>query len=302
MEKQLQQSNTGRKLFFLSLLLMTSMVGAMAQNVMNVEKTDGSIVSFPIDEVNCVSFSTSQVEPGKFQGPQRVFGQNQLKAYGREGYDRYELSYDSRGFVTKISRVRFSDNRQERWDIAYEGNTITISLYKNNEFRGSGIGTFGSNGYLSQCVSPEGETMDFAYNSEEQLTSISINEGSETLTFTWQGGNLLQSSWGSRPTNISYGSGSNTIENMAGVMEYDDGMGIDMDDWTQFYYIGLIGKGTRQLPLSWTHSGSSHTETGVNQWSLDAQGRAVKLINTQTDTSSSSGSSTQTSQTFFWEW
>lgn len=287
----------------MAFLLLTSMVGAMAQDVMTVEKTDGSIVSFPINEVNCVSFSTSQVESGKFHGPQRVFAQNQLKAFGREDKYRYELTYDAQGFVTKLLYLRLNDNRQERWDIAYEGNTITVSIYKNDEFRGNGIGTIGSNGYLSQCVGPGGEIMEFTYNNNEQLTSISVSEGSktETLSFIWQGGNILQGSWGGTPTNISYASDSNSIENVAGVMEYDEGMGIDMDDWTLFYYIGLIGKGTRQLPMSWTHSGSSRTETGTNQWSLDAQGRAVKLINTQTE-SSSSGSSSQTSLTFFWEW
>lgn len=232
-----------------------------------------------------------------FKGPQRVFGQNRLKAFGRVDYDRYELTYDDRGFVTKVRRTKDHEDQVYEMTYTYEGNTVTMTQYKNGSLRGTGVGTIGSNGYLESGVGPENEPLTFTYNNDEQLLSISVKEKdeTETLTFNWQGGNIIRSAWdGEHATSISY---NTSLANVGCVMEYDNGMNIDMDDWKIFYYLGLIGKGTSQLPSEWAYRGSSHTEQGTNEWVLDSQNRAVKLICTQTENEDH-----PSTREFFWEW
>ena len=288
-----------KKFFFLTVLLLSACTVLFtacgdddSENDNSTEQTDPDTGSSNGDDTG----GNNQSDGTTFKGPQRVFGQNRLKAFGRVDYDRYELTYDDRGFVTKVRRTKDYEDKVYETTYSYEGNTVTMTQYKNGSLRGTGVGTIGSNGYLESGVGPENEPLTFTYNNDEQLVSISVKEKNETetLTFNWQGGNIILSAWnGGQATSITYSS----LANVGCVMEYDDGMNIDMDDWNLFYYLGLIGKGTSLLPSEWAYRGSSYTEQGTNEWVLDNQGRAVKLISTQAE----NGGRSETKE-FFWEW
>ena len=225
------------------------------------------------------------VSQGTFQGAKRVFGENLPKAYGRKDngadYERFTITYDDNGFVTNIVRNRYGvDESQKEWRISYSGSTCTLAYYKNGEFKSNDAITIGSNGYMVEGV-VDGETLRCAYDGE-YLTSITVYEDGEVddkLNMTWQGGNIIQAGWtDSTPTSISY----TATSNVGCVMQYDDGLDIDMDDWEMLYYIGLLGKGTTNLPQAYTKQKSAKkSSAGTNEWTVDEKGRAVKLINTQ---------------------
>lgn len=260
------------------------------RNLLGIALMSVAAVSFTAcgddEESNEPSNQNGQsVTQGTFQGAKRVFGENLPKAYGRKDngadYERFTITYDDNGFVTNIVRNRYGvDESQKEWRISYNGGTCTLAYYKNGEFKSNDAITIGSNGYMAEGV-VDGETLRCAYDGE-YLTSITVYEDGEVddkLTMTLQGGNIIQAGWtDSTPTSISYTGTSN----VGSVMQYDDGLDIDMDDWEMLYYIGLLGKGTTNLPQSYSKQKSANkSSAGTNEWTLDEKGRAVKLINTQ---------------------
>ena len=237
---------------------------------------------------------------GTFQGAKRVFGDNLMKAFGREGYDRYDFTYDSNGFVTQIHRTKYgtdggSDTEYDV-NITYNEN-IVMNTYKNGSLQGITTINIGSNGFASS-LTWNNDKATLSYDSNNQLTSISYlyDNKTEVNSFTYSGGNIIQSAWdGEVESSIAYTSPTQSaIENIAGVMEYDDVMGIDFDDFVLAYYCGMVGFGTKSLPLAYTSSDS----TAQNTWTLDGSGRAIKV---STVHQSKTGGS-ETSTTFFWEW
>ena len=239
----------------------------------------------------------SSSNTGTFQGAKRVFGNNLVKAFGQEGYDRYEFTYDSKGFVTHIHRTRYetnSSNTEYDLYITYNENVV-INTYKDGALQGTSTINIGSNGFASSFTYGN-EVNTLSYNSDNQLTSItySYNNKTEVNSYTYSGGNIIQSAWdGEVESSIAYTSPTQSaIANVAGVMEYDNAMGIDMDDYALAYYCGLAGFGTKNLPLTYTGSHS----TAKNTWTLDANGRATKVIVEKTSYGSTS------TKTFFWEY
>ena len=239
----------------------------------------------------------SSSNTGTFQGAKRVFGNNLVKAFGQEGYDRYEFTYDSKGFVTRVHRTRYetsSSNTEYDLYITYNENVV-INTYKDGALQGTSTINIGSNGFASSFTYGN-EVNTLSYNSDNQLTAItySHNNKTEVNSYTYSGGNITQSAWdGEVESNIAYTSPTQSaITNIAGVMEYDNAMGIDMDDYQLAYYFGLAGFGTKNLPLAYTDSHS----TTKNTWTLDAIGRATKVVVEKTSYGSTS------TKTFFWEY
>ena len=235
---------------------------------------------------------------GAFQGARRVFGSNLVKAYGREGYDRHTVTYDANGFVTKIHRDRYSGTTIDKTEdviITYNGNVATGALYENGAFKQNMILTVGSNGFVSKIESPRAN-QEFEYDAAGYFVKMKyIPAGStrvETLSLNWQNNDFLSGGWTGDLTTLAYTDATHgtPIENVAGVLQWDDIMGIDMDD--DFTYVtGAIGFGPKHLPLAWSDSGTQATIS----WTLDAQGRAIKAVVTK----SSGGGYTRT---YFWEY
>ena len=231
--------------------------------------------------------SDSGVE-GKFQGPKRVFGNNLLKSYGTSS-SLTELTYNSDDFVTKIKRGSYE------YEVSYSDNQVIVTRPMSTYSR-QYIFTIGSNGfaesYTSSKVGGGGnrDVVKFEYDSEGHLIKITATEDDDRPwigTFTWQDGNLIKAndndSWSYKSQSYTYGS----INNIAGLFVVPKTSG-DIGDFYEeiFHYIGLLGKGTRNLVKSY----SRESRSGENAWTLDGAGRPIKCITTSTSGSSNSSS------------
>lgn len=120
------------------------------------------------------------------------------------------------------------------------------------------------------------ETWDFTYNNDGQLLTMLRSEGgNEKTTVKYNGGNIVETatvSAGKNSTyNIFYTSESvpTPIVNKGCMMLFDQALGIDMDEMKYAYYAGLLGKATKNLPVSLVdEEGDKNTFT----WTLNAQG------------------------------
>ena len=238
-------------------------------------------------------------DTGAFKGAKRVFGDNLVKAYGREGYDRYTVTYDDYGYVTKVHRDRYSNGSVDKTEdcvITYGENVITVAITKNGTPNGNMIVTIGSNGFASKV---QGEDLvQYSYDSDGHLTSMSYTESgsTETMAMIWQNGDLYSGGWDGERSTIVYTDANHRtpINNVAGYTEFDHVMGIDMDDDIAFVS-GVMGFGPKHLPLAW--SGGKSQESATIVWTLDAAGRATKAVVTESNAYGNS-----TTSTYFWEY
>ncbi|WP_315292734.1 DUF4595 domain-containing protein [Hoylesella loescheii] len=105
-------------------------------------------------------------------------------------------------------------------------------------------------------------TMDFAYNADEQLEATQSCENERegivvTETFIYQDGDIVEKKrhYSNKPkgktvSKVYYTSkfSPNPIENKGGVTCFHD----SSDGLEYFYYAGLLGKGTKHLPIMFT--------------------------------------------------
>lgn len=297
-------------------LLISTFAVAQTSYEMVVEQTNGTKSIFKATDVKQTFFREGQLEPtGTFQGAKRVFGNNLVKAFGEEGVDRYEVTYDNKGFVTAINRTKYyteGDNAKYTWLFSYQTEgKILVNYYRDGMLDDVTSITVGSNGYISSFREGSDFEAKLYYDSDEHLIRLDYLE-IETDNYdalpdaieyhSWIDGDLTKVVWSEEGddnnyTNIAYISPTQTtpLENIAGVMEYDHGMGLDWDEYAILYYIGGFGKGTKHLPMAW----NDHYASGSNTWTLDGQNRAVKMVNIKNYHGSYS---TPTERTFFWEW
>lgn len=239
------------------------------------------------------SSSSSEVA-GKFQGPKRVFGNNLLNSYGSSS-SLIELTYNSDDFVTELK------GKSTSYKVSYSDNQVIVTEQSSTNSR-QYIFTIGSNGfaesYTSSKVGGGGnrDVVKFEYDSEGHLIKITATEDDDRPwigTFTWQDGNLIKAndndSWSYKSQSYTYGS----INNIAGLFVTPNTSG-DIGDFykERFHYIGLLGKGTKNLVKSY----SKESRSGENTWTLDAAGRPTKCVTTSTSGNSSS------STTYVWNY
>lgn len=300
------------KKYYLLIVLMAFFANtslfAQSNYEMVVEMKNGAKSNFKSGEIKQVYFNNSggdDTPTGVFQGAKRVFGNNRLKAFGEEGHHRYEFTFDNDGFVTSFRYIKYNDDgsikKNYNYLCSYDAATFVASAYEGERYMGSITATIGANGFVSKLVGIGGSTILFEYNSDNQLTKMTYQKSGhddEWDLLTYQNGDIIRDEWDDgHPTTISYITPSNTtpINNVAGVMEYDHSMHIDMDDNVMGYYCGAFGFGTKHLPLAWVHSGSSESSCS-NAWTFDNQNRAIKLVTTE------NSYGTETTRTFYWEW
>ena len=218
-----------------------------------------------------------------FQGAKRIFGNNLVKSYGREGYDRYTLTYDANGFVTKVHRDRYQSGttnveRTEEWLFSYNGTTATIALYRNGAFYRNDMVTIGNNGFASKITYGD-DVVDIEYDAAGHMTkqtwTDTDSKSSSSFNINWQNNDIITHTGdGSVTVGYTDATHSTPIENVSGAIELDRIMHIDMDDDIS-YVTGAIGFGPKHLPLSWSSSSGS---SATIAWTLDAQNRAVKAV------------------------
>ena len=210
---------------------------------------------------------------GKFQGPKRVFGDDLLSSFGEENSTRYELTYNSDDFVSKIK------TEYEVYEVSYSGNQVFVTSFVSGTKNFSYIFNIGSNGFAESMLGYYGKDVRFEYDSNGHLTKIMYKEDDNNSwigTFTWQGGNLTKAndndSWQKKSKLYTYGWGNTTG------LYIEANLGGNFGTFYNevFYYIGLLGMGTNDLVDSSTTSNS--TITHYNFWTYDDDNRPIECV------------------------
>ena len=297
----------------IALFAFAGHINAQTNYSMVIEKTDGSKVTIPTTSIKEVNFLEATHTGGTgYQGPQRFFGNSRVKAFGYEGRDeayRYDFTYDEKtGYITKMHYS--SDDVEGDYIAEYNSGEITTTVWVNGELRGRSTVNLNENGLLAK----EGDDDDFytfSYDENDQLTGrISTYKESNTYhsqerKYFWQNGDIIQRKHyvpqGDGKTNvyttdIVYSTPDTpAIENKGFVLENESLHYGDIGA----YYIGIMGKSTKHLPLAWTYTDydGQVRETGKNTWTLDDKGRAIKVV---CETTWSDGE--KDTETYYWEW
>ena len=218
--------------------------------------------------------------PGEFLGAKRIFGDNLLQSYTRDG-KTYTFSYDSNGFVTKVER-RKTDGTAKTYTITY-GDKIVVRSSSSEVW----TATLNSDGFIGTLevsgTSTSGEIAhtSFTYNADGQLTLVNCDDD-EMFRLDYTDGDITRSTFYrtsgsySRYYDYSYETSSQgKILNTGCVMAFQEIYAVDMeDDECLLYYIGALGKPTKHLPLAGSISGMTIT----GSWTLDDAGRATKAV------------------------
>ena len=218
--------------------------------------------------------------PGEFLGAKRIFGDNLLQSYTRDG-KTYTFSYDSNGFVTKVERKK-TDGTTKTYAITY-GDKIVVRSSSSEVW----TATLNSDGFIGTLevsgtsISGEIAHTSFTYNADGQLTLVNCDDD-EMFRLDYTDGDITRSTFYrtsgsySRYYDYSYETSSQgKILNTGCVMAFQEIYAVDMeDDECLLYYIGALGKPTKHLPLAGSISGMTIT----GSWILDDAGRATKAV------------------------
>ena len=236
--------------------------------------------------------------PGKFIGPKRVFGDNLMTSLVSDNR-RYEFTYNSENLVTKLKLETLSGGdvaSTREYEVTYADKQVTINRTRSSNDRvRQYVFTIGNNGFAESCTegyldSSIRDVINYEYDADGHLTKITYYEENETpwsSGFTWKDGNIVEEIGEDNKVHLNYTYSS--APNVVGLFITADIGGLDDIYLPEFYYMGLLGKGTANLVESYNVVGES--ETGNNVWTLDDAGRPIKCVTTIT---SSYGSYTNT--------
>lgn len=153
-------------------------------------------------------------------------------------------------------------------------------------------------GFVKHCdeteYNPDGEekeTWDFTYNNDGQLLTMLRSEGGYEKTIVkYNSGNILETITTSAENpntkhsyKIFYTSESvpSPIVNKGCLMQFDQTLGIDMDEMIYAYYAGLLGKATKNLPVKLVDN-ENYTENFT--WTLNSSGYPISFKRADYDT------------------
>ena len=298
----------------IALFAFAGHINAQTNYSMVIEKTDGSKVTIPTTSIKEVNFLEATHTGGTgYQGPQRFFGNSRVKAFGREGIYRYDFTYDEKtGYITKMHYIEHSDEDNIEGDYIAEYNSgeITTTVWVNGELRGRSTVNLNENGLLAK-EGTDDDFYTFSYDENDQLAgSISTYKESNTYysderKYFWQNGDIIQ-----QKTYVPQGDGKTNVYTIDIVYSTPDTPAIEnkgfvLEDGSLHYgdigayYIGIMGKSTKHLPLAWTETdyNGKVTETGKNTWTLDDKGRAIKVVCEKTYSDGE-----KRTRTYYWEW
>lgn len=207
-----------------------------------------------------------------------------------DGYEVSTLTYNSQSQLVSVKSVDGSWVETTTFD--YTGGTMNGTAYDVKMVCSSpeetmtlyitvGDNLFATYVYQETVSEYDGnstETWRFEYNSDGQLVKMIRSEGNnEVTTITYINGDIVKvdvvdDDQGDYSTNISY---TNAVNNVSGIMLFDMNFGIDMDEMGIAYFAGLLGKPTKQLPVSRSR-GDGDNESFT--WTIDNNGYPSSLV------------------------
>lgn len=213
------------------------------------------------------------------------------------------MTYNADGWLTSMigqgEKVTFTYGENVKTKATLDYPTDVIMKYEDGYDKYTIYMALGSNGFVSNCIqvyedsNSKDQDIDlwsFKYNSDGQMTEMKRSEGgNEVTTMAYKDGNIVAVKMvsseddGSFNGTISYTSGTHKdgIENKGCIMLFDETFGIDLDEMGYAYYAGLLGKGTKKLPLKLEEvekeDGKEYKTTYIYDWTLNEQGLPTKM-------------------------
>lgn len=133
------------------------------------------------------------------------------------------------------------------------------------------------------------DTWHFEYNADGQLTSLKRSEGGDTYKITYSNGDITkvyhdeeEDGYHSECT-FSYTNSEfkTAIPNKGNIMLFDEFFSVDMDEMGIAYFAGLLGKSTKNLPMSciekYYEGDYSDTYTEIYRWTFNANNLPTKF-------------------------
>lgn len=229
--------------------------------------------------------------PGTTANPTTVFP-NGMPAQAGD----YTITTDASGLVTKI----VDGNETTTFAYGSISRATTYDAYMKVEWGGEDsyvefYCTLNKQGYIDYALeydtdengNTDTEEWWFTYTADGRLKTMKRSEGdNEVTTLTYSGDDIVKVDMVNEPLDpadfaethatIAYTDATHAtpIDNVSGLMCYDDCFCIDMDEMEPAYYAGLLGRGTAHLPLSAVEDGDRYSYI----WTLDADRMPEKLI------------------------
>lgn len=130
---------------------------------------------------------------------------------------------------------------------------------------------YNADGQLIEMKRTEGdnEVTTINYNADGDITGISLKDDVDIQKMT---------------ATVGYTDATHAtpILNKSGIMLYDDSFRIDMDEMAPAYYAGLLGKGTKHLPLTNKEVSYGETCDYTFAWEFNSSDMPVKFTSTYT--------------------
>lgn len=263
---------------------------ALAVSMSSCSDDDNNGLTVPTDNVN----------------PDKVFTQGVPDQVGNMA-----ISTNSKGLVTKIvkyeSGVAYKTITFDYTPSASRAVSIPSSydMTMNVEWDGDPDGVdfyirLNSQGYIEYAYEVDAdkdyddtaEEWWFKYNAQGQLIEMKRTEGDNevtTINYNADGDittvTMKDDDGPQMTTTFAYTDATHTtpILNKGGIMLYDDSFRIDMDEMAPAYYAGLLGKATKNLPLSAREVSDGYTDNYTFSWKLNSNGLPDSFTSTEGD-------------------
>lgn len=132
------------------------------------------------------------------------------------------------------------------------------------------------------------QTWDFTYDADGHMTSVKRTQSNESATvrLTWQDGNVTRIDFPDKASaTVAYS--SSTVPgyaNEGNIMLYDQWFDMEVDDHSGMaYYAGLLGKSTKNLPLSMQETDGSDRIDYAFSWLFNADNLPTRMKVSETN-------------------
>ncbi|MDE7125401.1 MAG: DUF4595 domain-containing protein, partial [Muribaculaceae bacterium] len=205
-----------------------------------------------------------------------------------------QISYMEDGLVKQI--IRRADGENEFVSFSYpalarsvsEGKLVRMDIVSGTERHqyDMRVGNMGFVDYAEETEYENGKAEEtqywwFSYTPDGHLESIEGTKDDHKVTkFYYSDGNIIgmtaiDRDGDSESASVDYG--ATPIANVGAVMLFDEIFDTDVDDIIYIYYAGLLGKATKNLPVSAVQTEGKQSVTVSFAWTLDAGGYPVMM-------------------------